>query len=748
MINLSKSAFSIHVYKLLNKGLNFCPNPGKYNKTNYKNDINEFLRKVKLKAFFSSKQANEMEETSIEQMLKTRKKTKWEPHSNHHTVNTFCESFSNELLSTDDRQARNFQNLSKLELAALEELTKRNDIIITKADKGGAIVIQDVEEYIKEANRQLHNKEYYKKVNKDLTNMHNTHVNEAINELQSSRKISKQLADALKIDEAKTSKFYTLPKIHKSGNPGRPIVSAIDAPTSKISEFVDHNLQPHVEKLKSHIKDTTHFINKIQGRKVPPNSILVTMDVRSLYTNIPKDEGIQAVKKMMDVNNFNPTYEKSVLSDILTTFLELILSQNSFVFNGSHYLQIKGCSMGTKCAPSFANLFMGEFEENFIYNRIQDKYDAFLRFIDDIFMVWTGTRAELNAFMEEINKVHPSIKFDFQTSTTQINFLDTTVFIENNQLFTKTYTKPTDKHAYLHKTSYHPYSLKSSIIYSQVLRTKRICTKPDDYANSISKLFQSFRDRGYNDEELNTGFNKAANKNRDDLLKYKAKRKSNRIPLILTYNQQLPDIKKVIDNNWKILGVNNKLSQCFAEPPIIAYRRNKNLKDILGQTKIINGEISRNSRRSLQRCSPCHSRPDNLCCKQVLNTATFKSTKTKKEFSIYHKATCKSSFVVYLLECQKCNLQYVGKSETSMNLRINNHRKDAKNPKEDTIPASKHFNQPGHEFNQYAKFILIEQIGRNIPLEARKNVLRRREVFWIEKLHTLTPDGFNQDTNC
>ena len=204
MINLSKSAFSIHVYKLLNKGLNFCPNPGKYNKTNYKNDINEFLRKVKLKAFFSSKQANEMEETSIEQMLKTRKKTKWEPHSNHHTVNTFCESFSNELLSTDDRQARNFQNLSKLELAALEELTKRNDIIITKADKGGAIVIQDVEKYIKEANRQLHNKEYYKKVNKDLTNMHNTHVNEAINELQSSRKISKQLADALKIDEAKT----------------------------------------------------------------------------------------------------------------------------------------------------------------------------------------------------------------------------------------------------------------------------------------------------------------------------------------------------------------------------------------------------------------------------------------------------------------------------------------------------------------------------------------------------------------
>ena len=481
-MNLSNSPFSIHVYKLLNKGLNFCPNPGKYNPTFFKNDVKEFLRKVKLKAFFCSKDINQQQNTTIEQKFKAKTETKWEPKSNHHTVTTFCESFTNDLFSSDEQQEKIRNNLSKAELEALEYLKGRDDIIITKADKGGAIVIQDVDKYVQEANRQLHNKEYYKPVTENLTEKHNKKVNDTINELLTSKKISKCLADGLKLKEVKTSNFYLLPKVHKIGNPGRPIVSAINAPTSRISEFVDHILQPYVKKLNSYVKDTTDFINKIQGMEIPPGSILVTMDVRSLYTNIPSSEGVQAVRNAMEDNNYTPTFEKSVITDIVEKFLELILNQNNFTFNNAHYLQIKGCSMGTKCAPSFANLFMGEFENKFIYNQIKDKYRAFLRYIDDIFMVWTGTLADLNAFIAAINQVHPSIKFDFQISESNISYLDTIVYIEGNRLMTKMYTKPTDKHTYLHKSSYHPYSLKKSIIYSQALRVKRICTITCDYS--------------------------------------------------------------------------------------------------------------------------------------------------------------------------------------------------------------------------------------------------------------------------
>ena len=58
-----------------------------------------------------------------------------------------------------------------------------------------------------------------------------------------------------------------------------------------------------------------------------------------------------------------------------------------------------------------------------------------------------------------------------------------------------------------------------------------------------------------------------------------------------------------------------------------------------------------------------------------------------------------------------CKIQYVGKSETSFNIRLNNHRKDIKKP--NTIEACKHFNNNEHTFTKHGKFIIIEQL-RNI----------------------------------
>ena len=116
------------------------------------------------------------------------------------------------------------------------------------------------------------------------------------------------------------------------------------------------------------------------------------MDVRSLYTNIPNEEGIQAVR---DALNASPT---RLPTRIITTLLFLILTLNNFIFNGIHYLQKMGCAMGTKCAPSYANLFMGKFEELYIYPRLLNKSRIYLRYIDDLFFIWTGAEKELKHF--------------------------------------------------------------------------------------------------------------------------------------------------------------------------------------------------------------------------------------------------------------------------------------------------------------------------------------------------------------
>ena len=75
----------------------------------------------------------------------------------------------------------------------------------------------------------------------------------------------------------------------------RPIISGCDSPTERISAFVDSLLQPIMKEQQSYIKDTTQFINFIAGTRVPQNAILVSMDVISLYTNIPQEEGITTI---------------------------------------------------------------------------------------------------------------------------------------------------------------------------------------------------------------------------------------------------------------------------------------------------------------------------------------------------------------------------------------------------------------------------------------------------------------------
>ena len=92
-----------------------------------------------------------------------------------------------------------------------------------------------------------------------------------------------------------------------------------------------------------------------------------------------------------------------------------------------------------------------------------------------------------------------------------------------------------------------------------------------------------------------------------------------------------------------------------------------------------------------------------------------------------------------------CKIQYVGKSETSFNIRLNDHRKDIKKP--NTIEACEHFNSNEHTFSKHGKYIIIEQL-RNInttPIETLKLRWKERENVGIKKLKTLTPYGLNQE---
>ena len=167
-------------------------------------------------------------------------------------------------------------------------------------------------------------------------------VNQTIERFRNEKLILQKVADGLEVSNPRTPKIYISAKIHKPNHLRRPVIYSTECHTSEISRFVDHHFQPVVKQIPSYIKDTDHFINKVNNFSVPVNSILVTMDVRSLYTSIPNNEGIAATKKRYD-----SYIHKTIPTKIITTFLALILTLNNFVFNSKFYLQIKGCAMGT-----------------------------------------------------------------------------------------------------------------------------------------------------------------------------------------------------------------------------------------------------------------------------------------------------------------------------------------------------------------------------------------------------------------
>ena len=132
---------------------------------------------------------------------------------------------------------------------------------------------------------------------------------------------------------------------------------------------------------KSYVRDSLYVISVVHDLPVHDSSFLVTFDVASLYTNIPTDEGIAAVGRAF------LRYPDPRRPDLtILTMLSIILKNNCFVFCGELFLQKSGVAMGSAFGSSFANIFLGEWEEK-IFERC--KPPVWLRFIDDIFMIWT-----------------------------------------------------------------------------------------------------------------------------------------------------------------------------------------------------------------------------------------------------------------------------------------------------------------------------------------------------------------------
>ena len=160
-------------------------------------------------------------------------KSDWVPPKQSKVLETFIENVENDIASFQPERTHH-NNISKCEKMALIALKNRTDIIIKPADKGSSVVVMDRDQYISEAERQLNDNTYYQLLDHDPTTEFATQVAETVNKMHDKGYITDKNMEYLLVEKPRAGRFYLLSKIHKSRNPGRPIVSANGHPTERI----------------------------------------------------------------------------------------------------------------------------------------------------------------------------------------------------------------------------------------------------------------------------------------------------------------------------------------------------------------------------------------------------------------------------------------------------------------------------------------------------------------------------------
>ena len=186
------------------------------------------------------------------------------------------------------------------------------------------------------------------------------------------------------------------------------------------------------------LQDTTAFLNIIQNLNknfpISDQTYLITLDVTSLYTNIPHEEGATFVTEYYEqtkhlwTNPVMPLIIKTKLFELIM----FILTNTTFNFNESLYKQLFGTTMGARFSVKFANIFMHVLLNKFMREYTGDKPPLLARLVDDLFLIWNTNIDIINSFISALNNFHPSIKFTSTISNQEIQFLDTTVYKKNN----------------------------------------------------------------------------------------------------------------------------------------------------------------------------------------------------------------------------------------------------------------------------------------------------------------------------
>ena len=473
--------------------------------------------------------------------------------------------------STKHRNIKHNSILTQSLKTAAQMLKKNPDITLRKADKSSTYVILNTDEYISKINEILSDSSKFKRISRNPIDKLKQKANKLIdclNSLQGDVKLPKIIGDY------KPGYIYGNVKTHKSGNPLRPIISQIPTPTYNLAKTINKIISPYIPNNYT-LKSSNDFIDLLHGSKC--KGIIASLDVESLFTNVPIDATIEIILEQA-YNNLSLSPPK-IPKEILRKLLELCTKEAPFMCpEGNLYVQTEGVAMGSPLGPTFANFYMGDLE-NRVFKTVTDKPNIYGRYVDDIFVQIEDLSQLIQ--LRDAFQSHSVLNFTYEVSTNgSLPFLDVLVKNYNDKFVTQVYHKPTDHGHCLNGLSECTDKYKTSVINNYLNRAYKLTETWQDFHTEILHIKQRLINNNYTNKIVDEQIKKFLEQKQSC-----SPKNQNQKPISVYYASQTHKnykieeriIKGMIYNNTECIDKNNKLQLIFY------YRNKKNLQ--LGDEK-------------------------------------------------------------------------------------------------------------------------------------------------------------------
>ena len=336
------------------------------------------------------------------------------------------------------------------------------------------------------------------KENKDYNFMvsEKRNVDSLLSELLSKNSIDETVRSKLSPDGPKPARLYGSPKIHKAPVDGlpkfRPIISQIGSATYNIAKYLLPFLEPFTTNEYT-VRDTFHFVSMLDNKN--HNLVMASLDVDSLFTNIPLEETIHLVtEKVFHGKRKVNGLSKSDFKRLLT----LSTKGSVFYFNGVYYRQKDGVAMGSPLGPALANAFLCHHEPSWLDEcPLSFAPTFYARYVDDIFVL-LKSRGDVERLATYLSSKHVNIKFTFEIEIDGVlPFLDVNVYRDANSFSTTVHRKDTFSGVFTNFNAFLPDVYKKGLISTLLYRAYMINSSYQSLHKEIEELKNIFRRNAY-----------------------------------------------------------------------------------------------------------------------------------------------------------------------------------------------------------------------------------------------------------